>query len=88
MDATEARRIIRTRLRSGILPRTFDLTSFAVGCPPRFTKCSGCGETFLSSYIDAVAHRRSVKQYWFHQHCKTLWQEERSLNHPHPLRNS
>lgn len=77
MDATKAREIIRQALKSGVLPKDFDRTSFAVGCPPRNTKCAGCSEAFVSSYTNAVALRRSVNQYWFHAHCKKLWQEER-----------
>src|SRR5262245_11796042 len=85
MDAANTRRMVRERLLSRSLPNDFDPTYFAVGCPPRNTRCSGCGEVFFS-YIDGVAHRRSGQLYWFHEVCEKLWQQERLGNLITPIR--
>jgi len=77
MDAAKARQAIRQKLGSGALPKDFDLTSFAIECPPTETICVGCGEKFQSFPVDAVAHTQSGQECWFHEDCEQLWQEER-----------
>jgi len=77
MDTTKARQTIRQKLESGALPKDFDLTFFAIGCPPVDTTCAGCGGKFQSFPVDAVAHTRSGQEYWFHKDCEQVWQNER-----------
>jgi hypothetical protein len=77
MDRTKARQRIRESLKSGHLPNGFNLTSFAIGHPPYRETCAGCDELFSLDEKTAIVHTKTGKDYWFHEDCEKIWQEER-----------